>query len=72
MPSDDKVIAEIAALYGERKKRAKEIAAIDLRIELLLYPQRQTKRKARPKSGQEWERILKDERVTTEGQAMAG
>lgn len=71
MPEDHSVLAEIAALYGERKKKAEEVAAIDKRIELLLYPQQQNKRKSRPKSGKEWERIL-NERVTTEGRTLAG
>lgn len=70
--SDSNLLSEIAALYGERKKKAEEVAAIDRRIELLLYPQQQTRRKPRPKSGKEWERIMENERITTKGRALAG
>ncbi len=72
MPNNHDLLTEIAALYGERKKKAEEVAAIDRRIELLLYPQQQTKRKSRPKSGKEWERIIENEHITTKGRALAG
>ena len=51
-------LAEVAALHHERKRKAEELAAIDRRIELVLFPESEQKRKAQTKSVREWDRIL--------------
>ena len=49
-------LAEVAALHHERKRKAEEFAAIDRRIELVLFPGKGTSRKQKPRSGKEWDR----------------
>ena len=51
-------LAEVAALHHERKRKAEELAAIDRRIELVLFPECGQKRKTQTKSVREWDRIL--------------
>ena len=67
-------LAEVAALHHERKRKAEELAAIDRRIELVLFPGKGTSRKQKPRSGKEWERIMDSghECVPTSRRALAG
>ena len=66
-------LAEVAALHHERKRKAEELAAIDRRIELVLFPECGQKRKTQTKSVREWDRILwvGNERGTKVGRALA-
>ncbi len=67
-------LAEVAALHAERKHKAEELAAIDRRIELVLFPETATKRKQKTRSGKDWERMMGSghECVTTNRRALAG
>ena len=49
-------LAEVAALHHERKRKAEDFAAIDRRIELVMFPGKGTSRKQKPRSGKEWDR----------------
>ena len=66
-------LAEVAALHHERKRKAEELAAIDRRIELVLFPESGQKRKTQTKSVREWDRILgvENERGPKVGRALA-
>ena len=66
-------LAEVAALHHERKRKAEELAAIDRRIELVLFPECGQKRKTQTKSVREWDRILgvENERGPKVGRALA-
>ena len=66
-------LAEVAVLHHERKRKAEELAAIDRRIELVLFPECGQKRKTQTKSVREWDRILGvgNERGTKVGRALA-
>lgn len=67
-------LAEVAALHAERKRKADELAAIDRRIEMVLFPETATKRKRKTHSGREWERMVETghECVPTSRRALAG
>lgn len=67
-------LAEVAALHLERKRKAEEVAALDRKIELILFPESGEKRKKQTRSGQEWEIKLRSshERVAKERRALAG
>lgn len=67
-------LAEVAALHAERKNKAEELAAIDRRIELVLFPESTGRRKQKPRSGKDWERIMEscNEHVPTSRRALAG
>lgn len=72
--TESECLAEVAALHAERKRKFDELAAIDRRIELILFPDRSGNRKQRSRSGKDWERMLRagDERGTTERRTLAG
>ena len=72
--TESESLAEVAALHAERKRKADELAAIDRRIELVLFPEKDTNRKQKPRSGKEWERIMESghERVPKSRRALAG
>lgn len=67
-------LAEVAALHAERKQKSEELAAIDRRIELVLFPESTGRRKPKSRSGKDWEKIMgaMNERVPTGRRALAG
>ena len=61
------------AVLQQLQRKAEELAAIDRRIELVLFPECGQKRKTQTKSVREWDRILGvgNERGTKVGRALA-
>lgn len=51
--SEKERLAEAAALFLERKRKAEELAALDRRIEIILYPEHRQKRKQPVRSDRE-------------------
>lgn len=72
--SEKERLAEVAALHAERKRKADELAAIDRRIDAVLFPDSGTKRKKQSHTGQEWERRMgaSNERIAEGRRALAG